>query len=264
VNDPNPNSQNTGLDLPAQNEPLAQEGTPPSSTIPPPAALPVTALPVEAPAPKASQPLRFDRCIAELDLRTPAEELEFQECEAIIREGWAHFARVGAALARIRNKQLYKNEYSNFEVYCRERWGFGQAQGSRYIAAAQIQQTLETVPGVPLPECEAQVRPLIGLPAELAQQAWLNALSSSRDGHVYARLVKRAVRRVLKSEVPGAAAKMNVEKKERSRLKQSIRTGFQELLALLLGNGEREVLIAKVQEIERLLNSFLDGRKIKR
>jgi hypothetical protein len=38
-------------------------------------------------------------------------------------------------------------------------------------------------------------------------------------------------------------------RQQRYRLRQSVRTGFQELLTLLLGRTERGVLIAKVQEI---------------
>ena len=111
-----------------------------------------------------------------------------------------------------------------------------------------------------MPECEAQVRPLIGLPAELAQQAWLNALSWTRDGHVPARLVKRAVKQVLKTEQPALAAESNANKQQRYRLRQSVRTGFQDLLTLLLGSAERGVLIAKVQEIQRLLNPLLNPK----
>jgi hypothetical protein len=164
-------------------------------------------------------------------------------------------------LTRIRDKKLYKNEYDSFELYCRERWGFGRSQGSRYIAAAQVHQTLGTIPGIPRPECEAQIRPLIELPTELAQQAWLNALSWSRDRYVPARLVKRAVRQVLKTESPAVATESNAKRKQRSRLRQSVRTGFQELLALLLGSAERDVLIAKVQEIQRLLDPLLTPKK---
>jgi hypothetical protein len=119
------------------------------------------------------QSLAIHSAIGTLDLRTPAEETEFQECEAIVREGWAHVARVGEALVRIRDKKLFKNEHPSFELYCRERWGFGRAQACRYIAAGDIQRSLAAVPGMPVPECEAQIRPLIGLSAVQAHTAWV-------------------------------------------------------------------------------------------
>jgi hypothetical protein len=213
------------------------------------------------PPSKPKDPLPAKLAIGAIDLRTPAEEIEFQECETIVRQGWAHFTQVGEALVRIRDKKLYKNEYHSFEFYCRERWGFGRSQGSRYIGAALVQQNLGTIPGIPMPESEAQIRPLIGLPTELAQQAWLNALSWSRDGYVPARLVKRAVRQVLKTEQPAVTAESHANKQQRYRLRQSVRTDFQELLTLLVGGAERDVLIAKVQEIQRLLEALLNPKK---
>jgi hypothetical protein len=116
---------------------------------------------------------------------------------------------------------------------------------------------------IPLPECEAQVRPLVPLPADLALQAWAHALSWSRDGFVPARLVKRAVKRVLKTDPPAAAAESKANQQQRHRLRQSVRTGFQELLTLLLGSAEREVLIAKAREIQRLLEPILSPKKSK-
>lgn len=114
-----------------------------------------------------------------------------------------------------------------------------------------------------MPECEVQVRPLIGLPAELAVQAWINALSWSRDRQLPARLVKRAVKQVLRTERPAVGAESDAHRKQRSRLRQSVRTGFQELLSMLLGTAERAVLIAKVQEIQRLLEPILSPKKTK-
>ena len=57
------------------------------------------------------------------------------------------------------------------------------------------------------------------------------------------------------------AAEANAGKKRRSRARQSVRAGFQELLTLLLNRAEHDVLIAKVQEIERLLEPLLNPKK---
>ena len=43
----------------------------------------------QPPPRKPNTPLPAKLVIGDLDLRTPAEEVEFQECETIIREGWA-------------------------------------------------------------------------------------------------------------------------------------------------------------------------------
>lgn len=217
----------------------------------------------QPPPRKPDKPLALDSSLGTLDLRTPAEDLEFAECEAIVREGWGHFARVGEALARIRDKRLYKNEYHSFELYCRERWGFGRSRAATYISAAEVHRALGMVHGVPMPECEAQVRPLVGLSPELAVQAWLNALSWTRQSYLPARLVKRAAKRVLRKEQPAQAAEPVAERQRRKRLRDSVRTGFQELLTLLLGTAERPELIAKVQEIQRLIEPLLKPKKTK-
>jgi hypothetical protein len=52
-------------------------------------------------------------------------------------------------------------------------------------------------------------------------------------------------------------------RQQRYRLRQSVRTGLQELLTLLLGSTERGVLIATVQEIQRLLDPLLNPKKTK-
>ena len=106
-------------------------------------------------------------------------------------------------------------------------------------------------------------RDLIELSGELAQQAWLSALSWSRQGYVPPRLVKRAVKQVLKTEKRSVTAESNAGRMQRSRLRQSVRAGFQELLTLLLGTAERQELIAKVQEIQRLLDFLLSPKKTK-
>src|SRR5438067_320622 len=104
-------------------------------------------------------------------------------------------------------------------------------------------------------------RPLVGLSEELAQQAWLRALSRRRDGYVPGRMVQRAVKQVLKTERPAVVAQANADKQRRCDLRRSVRTGFQELLTLLLGNAQREVVIGKVQEIQRLVGPFRAPKK---
>jgi hypothetical protein len=211
--------------------------------------------------PTAPLPHDLGAGIGTADLRTPAEDLEFLECENILRTTWTHFAKAGAALARIRDKQLYKNEYTSFEVYCRERWGLGHTQVWRCISAAEVHNNLALVPDLPLPEFEAQVRPLISLTPEDAQEAWLKALSWNRQGYVSPRLVERAVKQLVQASSETGAPKSHAPTQQRYRLRQSIQTGFQELYALLLGNASRDAVIAKAQEIHRLLEPFLNPKK---
>ena len=129
------------------------------------------------------------------------------------------------------------------------------------MAAAEVQKNLGSIAGLPMPECEAQIRPLIGLKPEQAQAAWVTVLGWVPDGNPPARLVKRAVQQVLKTEqTPEEEGRVLAENQKRHRLRQSIRTGMNELLTMLLGNVERDALIKKVQELQRLLDPILSPR----
>jgi hypothetical protein len=215
----------------------------------------------QLPVPKPQTPLAISSVIGKLDLRTPEEDLEFQRCEKIISGCWTHFVEFGDAFATICDNGLYKNDYPTAELYCRGRWGLGMAQVRRYIAAAKVYHTLATLQSVPLPECEAHVRPLVGLPEELAQKAWLQALSKAPGGQVTGLVVKRAVKWVLKTEQPAALPQSSIVRQQRYRWRESVRSGFKELITLLFGNADREVLIAKVQEIQRLLDPLLNPKR---
>lgn len=86
------------------------------------------------------------------------------ELETIIERGLKTFIEVGSALLEIRERRLYKPAFSNFEEYCRERWGWSKTHANRQIAAAQVAQTL-TPRGVTLPS-EKHARPLAQLDAD--------------------------------------------------------------------------------------------------
>lgn len=60
------------------------------------------------------------------------------ECESVIESGMAAFVEVGNALMTIRDQRLYKQDYSSFESYCQERWGWSRAHAYRHIAAAEV------------------------------------------------------------------------------------------------------------------------------
>jgi hypothetical protein len=61
--------------------------------------------------------------------------------------------------------------------------------------------------------------------------------------------------------VPAKPKQPGPDKVQRCRLRQSVRTAISELLAIILGDPRREVLIAKVQEIERLPDPILSSKK---
>jgi len=79
-------------------------------------------------------------------------------------------------LLKIKNENLYKKKYKNFESYLEERWTFGRAHGDRLIKSAEFMQLMTTEPHAKnvskfitfgdisepvLPKSEGQIRPLV-------------------------------------------------------------------------------------------------------
>ena len=67
-----------------------------------------------------------------------AESKRLAELEKVIARGKQTFVDVGFALAEIRDLRLYKREYSSFQEYCREKWGWTKQHAYRLIEAAPV------------------------------------------------------------------------------------------------------------------------------
>jgi phage N-6-adenine-methyltransferase len=120
---------------------------------------------------------------------------ELLECERVIEHGLNTFVEVGAALLKIRDNRLYKDNYPTFEDYCRERWGMDKRYANYQIAAAQVIGNLGTI--VPtLPANEAQVRPLTNLPPEQQVQVWQQVVDTAPAGKITAAFVQETVEKV--------------------------------------------------------------------
>jgi len=100
---------------------------------------------------------------------TFCERLE--QCEAVIERGLQTFVDVGNALLEIRDNRLYRSDYSTFEDYCRERWGFSKRYANYQIEAAKTMANLGTIVPI-LPATETQARPLTSLQPEQQREAW--------------------------------------------------------------------------------------------
>lgn len=58
--------------------------------------------------------------------------------EQIIQRGRATFIEVGAALLRIREGRLYMATHNNWDVYCRDRWGWGRNYANKLAVASEV------------------------------------------------------------------------------------------------------------------------------
>ena len=70
------------------------------------------------------------------------DDQRLAELEKTIARGKKTFVEVGLALAEIRDMRLYRREYSGFEEYCREKWGWAKAYANHVIRAADVVKKL--------------------------------------------------------------------------------------------------------------------------
>ncbi len=75
-----------------------------------------------------------------------ALEPTLDELEAIVDRGLQTFVEVGQALAEIRERRLYRDQYDSFEVYCRSRFNFNRQRASQLIKAAEVSRILDSPP----------------------------------------------------------------------------------------------------------------------
>jgi N6-adenosine-specific RNA methylase IME4 len=113
--------------------------------------------------------------------------------EERIQRGLQTFIVVGLALMEIRERRLYRQAgFTEFDDYCRNRWGWSEAHATRHIQAAEVAKALPIGNG---PANEAQARELVPLAREDETQV-LEVLTELRAEHgeaVTAALIHQAV-----------------------------------------------------------------------
>jgi hypothetical protein len=69
---------------------------------------------------------------------SPDEVLSLEHYEQIIAQGIKTFVQVGQALLTIREHRLYRESYTTFEDYCRQRWDLSRPYAYQLIEASQV------------------------------------------------------------------------------------------------------------------------------
>lgn len=105
---------------------------------------------------------------------TGAERLRKEELEQVVQGGLEEFLKVGAALAELRNRRLYRTEFATFGEYVRTRFGLARSSVDQLIRSSTVARDLldsgeELSPNT----SEAVIRPLSVLPgSELQAACW--------------------------------------------------------------------------------------------
>ncbi|KKN28637.1 hypothetical protein LCGC14_0852100 [marine sediment metagenome] len=117
-------------------------------------------------------------------------DASLSELEAVIERGLETFVEVGLALLAIRDRKKYRENYSTFEDYCRERWGWSRQHGYELMDAAKVSSVLDNPPTNP--RQAAELAPLLREDELAVVEVW-RELKEEHGDAVTAGLVKQAV-----------------------------------------------------------------------
>lgn len=120
-------------------------------------------------------------------------QAEFEAADAVVQRGLLTCFEVGQSLREIRDKHGYRLAgYGTFENYCHQRLNMARRTAYQMIEAAEAFNDVRNCAHI-LPANEAQVRPLVSIPAEQRAEAWARAVETAPQGKVTARIVQAAV-----------------------------------------------------------------------
>lgn len=123
---------------------------------------------------------RNEEIVPEEDLLTQDELAELWRLQDIIHEGLQWYIAVGDALMTIRDQRLYREDYSTFGEYCRQKWGMTDRHCRNLINAADVAHDLVDDPVANpegLPRNERQARELRPVPRERRAEVWEQAVA---------------------------------------------------------------------------------------
>jgi len=178
-------------------------------------------------------------------LLAPGEATELAECERIIERGLQTFYEVGLAMAKIRDRRLYREQALTWEQYCQDRWQIGARRAQQLCKAAETVRELAGTgananPGFafPMPASEKHVRPLYNLPEEERRAAWQEVVSKWPNGGVTRKRVEEVVqaRRIslgLGAPVTAAAPQARISETKDQRIREATRRAIGDVRELI-------------------------------
>lgn len=170
------------------------------------------------------------------------ERAEFAKLEELVSVGIKAFATAGKALARIRDKQLYRESHDSFEQYVADRWSMTRQHAGRLIEAAAVVANLETGGSKTMPLSEYQARQLAPLAPEVQREAWAEVVADAPEGaSVSTDAIKAAVSKRTKAKrrkarpkpvrikVPGAVVTVTPNAKFAGSAADALRAALEKL-----------------------------------
>jgi hypothetical protein len=144
---------------------------------------------------------------------TVQERERLAELESVIESRLEAFLATGRALAEIRNKRLYRQDFATWEDYCTRKWGLGYSRANELIRSTEIAEGLLAScagPGgdAPLPDdlSPDALKPLQKLPPPLQTSCWRLAsrITAHPTGHIVSKIV-RTIQGAINSDRNGSS-----------------------------------------------------------
>lgn len=178
---------------------------------------------------------------------TEDEKKTLLSFETLIEQNQRNFASTGDALRRINTLQLYKAEYSSFDVYCKERWDFSGSQARRLMDAAAVIEKLRTALNIvddnKLPANEHQARMIYACTTERYwPTAWSKVLKKAKkmNAKISSKFIEDTLttkKRITTLSPKAKVANVNEPYAVAEKLKKS-KKGYSKFLAQSLGISE--------------------------
>ncbi len=208
------------------------------------------------------------------ELSVREEEL-LKRLEGDIRTNLAGFKIVGAALATIKEQQLYRKYYDTFEEYCLNEWDMVRRRAYQLVDASEVINNLCTMvhtksnpwatneewdPRVPLlPLNERQARPLTAIPMEQQGEVWAMVLEDSeKDGvKITASYIQQRVDIYLNKKVREKVQQANRKSQQLSLFPESIQIYFSAFMESLHSELDEPLDKGCKKEMVRMLEEIL-------
>ena len=144
---------------------------------------------------------------------TVQEEKRLEQLENVVVVNFKSFIQLGAALAEIRDRKLYRNKAKTFEKYCKELFDIAKSRAYELIGAAEVIENVRNCgqnDGLDPSEFfvnESQLRPLTRLRKEQQLPVCLAAIQSAPNGKITASHVKKVVKEYIGEKIETRARK---------------------------------------------------------
>ena len=110
---------------------------------------------------------------------TAGERQDLEQCEKEIGENLDSVFKLGKALLRVRDGELFREKFGTFAEYCDKRWNFTSRWGNKLIEAREVKDRVDRMAaqssGTTVLQNEWQARELGKHPAEYQADIWATA-----------------------------------------------------------------------------------------